>query len=260
MPSLPLGGAGPTGPGGATFDPLTLSPLVWYKADAGLLDASDVAITVDATAIKTWQDQSGNGRHLTQGTAGSRPLAKLNIQNGLPVVRMDGTDDNLLQAAGANFITSNSINVFIVAIRRAAKNNAGAMSLYAAADADDFQGNARCIIGFEGASSTQHACYRNGQEAVIASHPGNDVPFLLTARFDNSNNNLRRDSTDATAVADTKGAFACSRVLIGARWIASALAQFNQYDYCEALVFNSDLASGDRTSVQTYLKNKWGTP
>jgi hypothetical protein len=46
--------------GGAAFDPKVLSGLqLWLKADTGVLDASDNPITVDSTAIKTWQDQSG---------------------------------------------------------------------------------------------------------------------------------------------------------------------------------------------------------
>lgn len=69
-------------------DELVLEPSLWLKADAitGLADGDPVA---------TWPDSSGNGNHATQGTAGSRPLYKVNVVNGLPAVLFDGSDDYL---------------------------------------------------------------------------------------------------------------------------------------------------------------------
>lgn len=68
-----------------------------YRADLGVYDANvgGSLITVDATGIGRWEDQSGNGYHIIQATAGNRPLWKTNIINGRPVVRWDGSDDAL---------------------------------------------------------------------------------------------------------------------------------------------------------------------
>lgn len=91
--SVRRSGQGPELPGPlyeapvAGFNPATAfgaSLAAWYKADVG----TDTT-TEDAT-IAQWDDQSGNARHLTQGTAGNRPVYKANIQNGLPAVWCNG--------------------------------------------------------------------------------------------------------------------------------------------------------------------------
>lgn len=245
----------------AAFTPSSVSGLqAWYKADAGLLDASDAAITVDATAVKTWQDQSGNARHLTQATAGSRPLAKLNIQNSKPVVRFDGTDDSMQHQAASAFVAGTSMTVFIVAVRRANKANGGTLVLRATADATDFSSTTSALIGYEGAGNTLHQTYHFQALGVINSIPALGTAFLMTNRWDGTNHFLRRDGTDATSVGDTYGAFGTTTVLLGARWQAGANNPYNQLDYCEVLVYNTNVAAGDRTSIESYLKTKWGTP
>lgn len=80
LPSVPL-------------PPVTL----WLKADAGTFTTSAMSTpaTADGDRVGGWQDQSGNGRHATQATGAARGTLKTNIQNGLPVVRLDGSDDFL---------------------------------------------------------------------------------------------------------------------------------------------------------------------
>lgn len=58
---------------------------LWLKAD----DANA------AGAISSWPDQSGNARHATQATGAKQPIKVLNVNNGLPAIRFDGTDDGL---------------------------------------------------------------------------------------------------------------------------------------------------------------------
>lgn len=69
--------------------------LFWVKSDTGVLDASDNPITVDGTAVKTWQDQSGNANHLTQATVANQPLYKTNQVNSRPGLLWDGTNNVL---------------------------------------------------------------------------------------------------------------------------------------------------------------------
>jgi len=53
----------------------------WWKADS--LSASD-----DDT-IEVWEDSSGNNYHITQSTAGSRPIYKTNQINSKPALRFE---------------------------------------------------------------------------------------------------------------------------------------------------------------------------
>jgi hypothetical protein len=58
---------------------------LWVKADAG----------VAGTSVAAWEDQSGNGNHLVQGTLANQPQLMPTEANGLPALRFDGLGDAL---------------------------------------------------------------------------------------------------------------------------------------------------------------------
>ncbi len=80
---------------------------LWLRADVGVYQ--DAARTTPAVAdgdpVGGWADQSGQGNHASQATAGNKPLLKLNIVNGRSVLRFDGVDDYLTCAAFSAALT-----------------------------------------------------------------------------------------------------------------------------------------------------------
>ena len=64
----------------------------------------------------TWYDQSGNGRNLTQATAGSQPSivtnGVINTVNGKPAIQADGVNDVLSSAGFINSVLLNSPMTF----------------------------------------------------------------------------------------------------------------------------------------------------
>lgn len=92
------------------------------------LDASIPTSLYDATsggslvaadgAVARWEDQSGNARHATQVTSGSRPLRRVAGLNGADTLQFDGTDDALLHGATAG---SDPNTIFAVARATAAQ-------------------------------------------------------------------------------------------------------------------------------------------
>lgn len=89
----------------APFSPQNLPGLAaWYRSDRGLWQdtAGTIPAVADGDPVGRWDDQSGNGRHLTQATAGLRPLLKLAIQNGRPVVRFASASSQYLTISGFN--------------------------------------------------------------------------------------------------------------------------------------------------------------
>lgn len=71
------------------WSPLQLPGLVaWY-------DASRIIGLSDGTAIAQWDDLTGLGHHLLQGTGSLQPLYKTGITHGLPAVLFDGSNDYL---------------------------------------------------------------------------------------------------------------------------------------------------------------------
>ena len=100
----------------ANFDPSSLSPTLWLKADT-------IGGLSDGGAIGTWADQSGNGRDFTQNTAGAKPTYKTGILNGLPVVRFDGTTDYMTGPALSQVVTTSAHTIFTVFVKNAAGNS-----------------------------------------------------------------------------------------------------------------------------------------
>lgn len=63
------------------------------------LDAAHCGIFSDGVSMALWPDQSGNGNDSGQSTAGFRPVLKLNVVNGRPAVKFDGSNDRLTNTA-----------------------------------------------------------------------------------------------------------------------------------------------------------------
>ncbi len=76
-----------TGPGGVGN---SSNNNLWLRADAGTFIDAGVTPADNTNQIQQWNDQSGNGRNATQGSAANRPLYHLNAANGRPGLRYTG--------------------------------------------------------------------------------------------------------------------------------------------------------------------------
>jgi len=83
--------SGGGGGGGGGSDPiLAMSPFAYWSADQAVY--TDTAMTTaagDGDAVAAWGDLSGNGRHLIQSTAASRPT----LDAASKALVFDGSDD-----------------------------------------------------------------------------------------------------------------------------------------------------------------------
>lgn len=92
-------------PSGGTpaWTPKRLANLAaWFRADLG----------VTGSSVSAWADQSGNGRHVTQGTGSAQPTFVSSVAGlgGRPALSFDG-GDRLVSSA---FDLSNTLSLFFV--------------------------------------------------------------------------------------------------------------------------------------------------
>lgn len=251
--------------GGGGFDPLSISGLkLWLDANDPATLFQDSGLTTPATAdadpVGGWKDKSGNNNHATQAVAGDRGTLKLAIQNGLPIVRFDGTSDSLeLSGAGLDIL----------------KNVAGA-TLFAA-----FKGtaaDARFVLSFEtNASGTLRAGlaiktagldYRAAGRTLDADTAGAagggtlaNVWHTLVGWFDYTNGDIyafldgAQLATSSTTVISNGNTSNTSSAL--AQVGALAAVQFFPGDVAEVLVYTSALSVANRQAVESYLNSKW---
>lgn len=91
------------------------------KSIAGLgmwLDASvDSSLTLNGNTVSEWRDLSGNGRHVSQGTAASQPNAVNRTQNGRRVLDYAGGQQLLGNAATLGLLRNVGGATIIAAVK-----------------------------------------------------------------------------------------------------------------------------------------------
>lgn len=219
---------------------VTANLAMWLKADAGVLDGSGAAITVDNTAVATWQDQSGNGRDATQSTSGSRPVLRTaaNGKNNLPVVYFGGS-----QSLSMTNIQSNSmLTVFMVLYQ-----SANRMLLGGASDST-----------FVGTSVGNQILVRNsGDGGATISSAGTDAvwAYVCVNRGGTGTNQVSvRVNGVEKGLSTTSGTINLGSVAKR----STAGGQFGTGYFGEILVYSSSLSSIDVGAVENYLSFKWG--
>lgn len=269
------------------FSPLSIGGLQLW------LDASDGASLYDATSggslvaadgsVARWEDRSGNGRHATQGTSGSRPLRKASVQGGKDVMRFDGSDDFLSIASSTsafNFMHDGTSTLFIVYKWTSPGSSPDRRQLLSnCSNSESVDGTTGSFVWLRndfGTSSpyskAQFVVANNGSTRSNSYTGDNSFPAgtfqVLTVESDPANSTnanrviFRNNGTvkDDTAAGDdasvptgnaTYDLHLCTQGGPDGRYYAQA-------DIGEVIVYDSALSSTNRAAVESYLMTKWG--
>ena len=244
------GGAAPEPP---AWSPLELSPVLWLKSDAGLYQertgaSATTPAGADADPIGTWQDQSGNGNHLTATTDAKRPTLKLAIQNSRAVVRFDGSDDFLISAASIEAFPAKRGSLFAVYKRSAATGQGVLLGTYAG-------GTPPFWIWYLSTSGTLEKWY-DGTAFANAALYDSFVGFVLGALLRDGDTTLKhyRGGALADSLTMTNNIHPPSVIAVGAETGGGSL---HAGDIGEILVFPTALGTTDRGLVETYINSRW---
>ena len=240
-----------------------LVPLNGVSAGLQLwLDASDANTLYDATTggslvaanggVARWEDKSGNARHATQGTSGSRPIRKTAIQNGLGVLRFDGTNDWINLPTDFRWWPTGTVFVVL--------DNAGADKPWYGAHRSDEDPDIRL-------NTSTHSGYwyygGNYKQDAGASHydaigTGTVRTIVLnnTAYKSYSNGTLKNSTTLSAAVTANNPTF--SHTLGGYKYSGGIGDAYAAIDICEVVMYDSALSDTNRAAVESYLLAKWG--
>jgi hypothetical protein len=257
------------------------------------LDAADATTLFDATTggslvaadgtVARWEDKSGNNRHATQATSGSRPTRKASVQGGRDLLRFDGSDDFLSIAsstAAFNFLHDGDSTVFAVYKWTAPGSAPGRRFLLSNNYNNDSPAATTGVAiymrnDFGDASplaKLQWLVVDNGPTRVNSYTGDNSYPVdtfhVATIRSDPAN------ATDANRVAFRKSGTVqantpasdgasvptgdatydlhiCTQAGTGGR-------RFAQCDLCELVMYDTALSDTNRSAVESYLMTKWG--
>jgi len=262
----------------------------WY-------DASDASTLFDATTggslvaadggVARWEDKSGNARHMTQGTSGSRPTRKTAIQNSLAVLRFDGGDFVSMPSSAATFkfLHDGDSTVFVVF---KAGTTANPDTLYFLMSNNISDGSVDGKTGFylrwddrtslnaDMTDSLVHVVSNAGQSRFVGNakngFPANTFALaavrgdIANATID-SRSQIRRNggsaitlltggTNDGTALPTAN---ASDNFTIGDQ-SGSVKGSGLNGDIAEIIMYDSALSDMDRAAVESYLMSKWAIP
>lgn len=225
--------------------------VAWYDASDFSTLWQDSSRTVRAQAnadvIGAWDDKSGNARHLIQATTANKPTLRLNVKNGKPVIRFDGTDDTLRKIVFGDF--GDNYSVFMLLKEDADGDNAQGVYEVSTGSTDAGFGmyHATNLVSFMRGASASHA---------VGNVNRRDGLFYIHNQICSGSNNLFY--TNATAPQsvsytapnpNTLTQLDLGRLLISDWFLKGDVAEF--------FIYNRTLTTAERIHNRNYLNAKW---
>lgn len=212
--------------------PLTIEGLqIW-------VDASDeTTITDSSGSVSQWDDKSGNGNHVTQGTPENQPSTGTRTINNLNTIEFNPGTELL---SNTSFTLSEPFTIFSVS----ESDNVTATN-YVWADS-----NGSNVLYNNGGISAFSVFF--GSVVTFATANSNGVPYIVTVVGDSTDGIGRNGAALTTGNA---GAGSFDKFNIGNR---DDFARDWDGAIAEILVYNSALSATDRATVEEYLASKWG--
>ena len=230
--------------GKVVFNPATITGLqLWLDPTdtATLFQTTDTSTPalLDAAAVGRINDKSGNsGREAIQATAANKPTLKLNILNGLQVLRTDG-GDRVVSTFGSTL--SQPATIFLVI-----KWSAIGTSARIAIDGIDASNRNYLAVNTAGTN------YEIFAGASINRGTPDTNWHVITVRYDGANSFIRDNGAQVGAVFNS-GAHAATGMTLGSGYnnAASMTGDIAQ------VIRAGTLSAGDITLIEAHLNNKF---
>ena len=229
---------------------------LWLDATKGLFDATSggSAVTADGSAVARWEDQSGNGNHLTQATSNNRPVLKTSIQNGKNVIRFDGSNDRL---TGGDVLDLGTDGITIFAVVKITGSNGAVISKSRATGQDG-----RWFILREANVLYCNFAATINRQPQISSDTTTSFRIITFSAIRKEAVARINKSVSATFSVDTTNHNTTNVLLVGT-YPDSSGNEASIYplngDIAEILVYIGDRVSDQNISgLEDYLATKWG--
>jgi hypothetical protein len=222
----------------------------WWAAD-------EIEGLSDTDPVEEWEDQSGRGHLLSQATATARPLYRTGIQNGLPGIWFDGTDDFLLGSQvgmhtnEARGWSSGGLTIYVVGQRDASKSFAnsyverwGGTSLNEWILRPDLMGVFEDVGTYATGGLYTVAQGSSPELMVLAWNPGGKVECYR---------GLTLLGLSASTIVDV--GHAAVNLRIGANGFGFYFLKGHIF---EVMISARYHATAERQATSNYLMNKWG--
>lgn len=229
------------------WTPAEITTTAWYDAD----DAGTIS-TESGGAVSQWDDKSGNGYHMTQGTGSSQPTTGIRSLNGLNV--LDFSDDFMTAALNINRSVMPDITIFAVFAEDDATT--GSFALFGQ---DNGSFDRFVLLSFDTFAVVEWGATSDGTtEPLEATRSPDTDDHILSLQWDDDatdgsyvclDGNTRRIFTEAGDNGTTSLALGAIRP-DGFRALDGYIAEFIVIDSL------TDLTAQQK--MEGYLAHKWG--
>jgi hypothetical protein len=232
--------------------------LAWGSDQSSLWQ--DTAGTVPAVLaddpVGRWDDLSGNERHLTQATAGSRPLLKLGVFANRRAPLFDGVNDYLLNSALGAAATGEDTPLSFLAVCQRPATGAQSIASWAASASNNpfmdyrFGSNRYEVLRRDTAA--------NPVVTVQSSIPLDTGLHVVAFVFDGGFVSMWQDRANrANQVACNVGSLTINRFGLGAK-VSVTISQYLAGYIGEWMIYSRALTDTERTRLTFGLAGKWG--
>lgn len=232
--------------------------------------AADLSFKGGTNLVSGWADQSGNTNDAVQAGVSARPLYVTNAINGLPVIRFDGVNDQLVvpYLAGTNNFTAFIVARTASGIQIDAESNTGVDGgggqKYLLFDNKSLDGQtnfsgAGLSMGTNGLIAFEYQWVLGSPDqvppmAVFPSQVGTNVTVTTLAYAGRQPKIYMNGVLVRTGLTSTRANVYAPREIGGDGY------GYFQGDIAEVLMFDHTLSDVERGSVETYLDTKYGVP
>jgi hypothetical protein len=242
------------------FTPRSISGLaLWLDASDASTLFQDAAATTPATAtsdpVGAWLDKSGNARHATQSTAGSRPTISATATNGKRALAFNGSSSTL---AIANFNAESNLTGLTRYMVLSQPSAAGFLTGTGGSGGNFFQqvsfqgrfaaGSAYGAVGFP-----NYAFLTAGTRIIGSVYDGTAGSIAAGIRAFGDGASLPQEATSGSL--PTTLASGSPTYFIGSNLNAN---NFFNGRTLEVLTYNRTLTSTERRRLERYLAAKYG--
>jgi hypothetical protein len=207
---------------------------------------SDQAVTSSGSSVSGWGDLSCSNNDASQSTSGNQPSITSSAINGYPALSFNGTTSKLtLPTSDSLGMQSNPYELFIVA-----KSGSGTVQFLLAGGAtEQFEYH---LNGAVGARFIPVTSVLIDQGTAGAYTNGN--AHVFSARTSTSGGVVRVDGNDVGTTGVSTLSSNSGNLLLGAR--SDNTYYFDGY-VAEVIIYNTNLSSADRNSVEQYLAERY---
>lgn len=233
--SLSIAQSGPGGVGSSTNNSF------W-------LDANDMNLANGAN-VTVLSDVSGNGNDFLQSVVNDQPVFTTGAVNGLPVVRFDGVDDNLISNS-IPALETNNLTWFVVYKKSSLETNALIGGNYVS-NTKQWQSYANSNANFVISSQYSSGSFQGVSYIDDVANYNFFSTHITPTSMETYKEGVLQSSIVSTYTAPTGNNF----IILGR--MPKSAAYFLNGDIAEVFIYNSSLNDLERTIIENYLGAKY---